>query len=207
VAGRRHPEHPRLRGRLPRRARATAGGELPLATGHPRRRFRARRPQREAQGQDVARGEDGRGPRASASGGGRVPGGGVGRLPHLRPAGRGPGGGALPHELPEPAVRGGPHAGGRALRGVGGRRLLRAPGGEGRPRLPAAHREPPRSHGPAPGGERAAERDRGPHGAGAGAGGEGARDLDLGSRRGPPSLFAASGRWWKRSARRRRASG
>ncbi len=33
-----HPEHPRLRARLPGRARPAPGGELPLDPGHPRRR-------------------------------------------------------------------------------------------------------------------------------------------------------------------------
>ena len=41
LARRRHPEHPRLRARLPGRAGPAPGGELPLEPGHPRRRLRA----------------------------------------------------------------------------------------------------------------------------------------------------------------------
>ena len=50
---RRHQEHPRLRGRLPRRARGQARAELPLDADDPRRRQRGDRQQPRAQGQDA----------------------------------------------------------------------------------------------------------------------------------------------------------
>ena len=49
-------QHPGLRARLPRRARAAPGGELPLHPGHPGRRLRPRRPQpRSARARPCAR--------------------------------------------------------------------------------------------------------------------------------------------------------
>ena len=64
-----------------------------------------------------------------------------------RGARAGAGGRALPHERPEPAVRGGAPPAAHALRRGGGRRLLRAQGGEGRARLPAARGRTPRRRG------------------------------------------------------------
>ena len=51
VAGRRHPQHPPVRGGLPRRHRGGAGAELPLHPDHPRRRQRRHRQQRHAPAQ------------------------------------------------------------------------------------------------------------------------------------------------------------
>ena len=42
LARRRHPQHPRVRARLPRRGGRPAGAELPLHADHPRRRQRGR---------------------------------------------------------------------------------------------------------------------------------------------------------------------
>ena len=64
-----HPEHPRVRGRLPRRPRRAAGAELPLHADHPQRRQRGRRQQPRAQGQVAVdgdrRGRPDQGPRAA----------------------------------------------------------------------------------------------------------------------------------------------
>ena len=46
LARRRHPQHPRLRARLPGRARRAPRAELPLVAAHPRRRERRHRAQR-----------------------------------------------------------------------------------------------------------------------------------------------------------------
>ena len=54
LARRRHPEHPRLRARLPGRARLPPGGELPLAAERARRGCGARLAQPAPQGQDAA---------------------------------------------------------------------------------------------------------------------------------------------------------
>ena len=147
-------EHPRLRERLPGRARVAPGGELPLHPGHPRRRLRPRGPQPAAQGQDPARGQGRGGQGGPLRGPGRVRGGGP-RGPGDRGRPRSPGRGPLPDERAEPALRRGAAAAADPLRGGGGRGLLRAQGGEGHPRLPAARGEPRGRRGLAPGAERA----------------------------------------------------
>ena len=53
LPGRQHPQHPRLRGRLPGRADDPAGAELPVDPDHPHRGQRGDQPQRGAQGQDA----------------------------------------------------------------------------------------------------------------------------------------------------------
>ena len=61
LAGRRHPEHPGLRARLPGGAGVPPGAELPIEPGHPGCRGRAGGEQPAAQGQDPARGQGGGG--------------------------------------------------------------------------------------------------------------------------------------------------
>ena len=51
VPGRRHPQHPRVRGGLPRRHGGRARAELPVDPDHPRRRQRRHRQQRRPQAQ------------------------------------------------------------------------------------------------------------------------------------------------------------
>ncbi len=166
LARRRHPEHPRLRARLPGRAGVPAGGELPLAAERARRGRGPRLAQRPAQGQDAAGRARRRRRGAAARGARRVLRGRLGGRAHGGPARAGPGGGPDAHERPEPALRGGPAAGADPLPGRGRRRLLRAQGGQGPARLPAAAREPARLRRAAPGGERPPARDRGEDGRG-----------------------------------------
>jgi DNA helicase II / ATP-dependent DNA helicase PcrA len=73
----------------------------------------------------------------------------------VEPARPRPGGGALPHERTEPALRGGVPPPAPALPRRRRGRVLRAQGGQGRPRLPAARAEPPRRRGLPARGERA----------------------------------------------------
>jgi hypothetical protein len=137
-----------------------AGAELPLQSAHPRRRRGARGAQRAAQGQDAGRGQ-GRGrARAAAHGLRRVRGGDLGHRAHRRAARARAGGGALPHERAEPAVRGGPAALAHPVPGAGRRGLLRAARGEGRDRLPSARRQPQGRRRVPAGGERPPARDR-----------------------------------------------
>ena len=168
LARRRHPEHPRLRARLPRRARLPPGGELPLPPerarrgGGPRRRTTCRRKGKTLRavrgGGEPVRAA--RRPLDEYAEAGWV----VERTARLR--GAGSGGGPDADERAEPAVRRGPAAGADPLPGRGRRRLLRAQGGEGRPRLPAPAREPARLRRAAPGRQRPAARHRGEDGRG-----------------------------------------
>ena len=155
-------QHPRLRGRLPRRARAAAGGELPLharPSSTPPRALVAHN--RRAQGQDPARGEGGGRARAAAPGRAtssrRRPGWWSGSR---RPRGQGRAAvlfriNAQSRLFEEALLRAG-----HPLHGGGRRGLLRAQGGEGRPRLPAPRPEPARRRGAAPRDQRARARDR-----------------------------------------------
>ena len=129
LARRRHPEHPGLRARLPGRARAAPGGELPLHPGHPRLRLRLVAHNEKRKGKTL---------RAVKTAGEavRLHQAGdeyqeaqwvVGRISGLRE--QGPRGRALPHERPEPLARRGAHAPRPSLHRGGRRRLLRAQGG------------------------------------------------------------------------------
>ena len=117
VPGRGHAEHPRVRGRVPRRHRRRARAELPLDPDHPRRRQRGHRQQPRAAS-----------PRSSGptSGDGRAascattpttrptrPSGSPARSPDLHDGGDHAVGRhrrLLPHQRPEPRARGAPHA-------------------------------------------------------------------------------------------------
>ena len=57
LAGRQHPQHPRLRTGLPRRGNDHAGAELPLDPAHPERRRRRDRRQQRAQAQAAVVGQ------------------------------------------------------------------------------------------------------------------------------------------------------
>ena len=145
---RRHPQHPRLRGPLPRRDGRQARAELPLDADDPERLQRGHLEQPLAQGQvALVRARRGRpGARARARGrarrgalrgvGDRAA-GGRGRLArrHRR---------LLPGQRPEPRARG--HAGALRRRLPGDRRhaLLRARRDQGRAGLPDAARQPVR---------------------------------------------------------------
>ena len=93
LARRRHPEHPRLRARLPGRDGRQARAELPLDPADPRRRPRRRLAQHGADRQEALdraerRGEDPALRGLQRGGGGRVdrpPGRGPGRRPRLGP--------------------------------------------------------------------------------------------------------------------------
>ena len=160
LARRRHPQHPRLRARLPGRARAAAGGELPLHPGHPGRGLRPGRAQPRAQGQDPARGQ-GRAARrcACTSAGDEFQ--EAAFVVEKIAAGRGGGRRAAvlfrtnaQSRLFEEALLRARHP----LPGGGRRRVLRAQGGEGRARLPAPGPEPARPPGAAPRAQRARAR-------------------------------------------------
>ena len=117
LARRRHPQHPRVRARLPGRQGHPPGAELPLHAEDPRRRQRGGHPQPQAQGQEPVDPEGGgrarpgrggqrrarrgavRGQRGAEAAGGRGGRRGPG-LPARR--GRRP----LPHQRAEPRARG-----------------------------------------------------------------------------------------------------
>ena len=74
----------------------------------------------------------------------------------------------LPRQRPVPRSRGGAAAPGHPLCAGGRHPVLRAPGGEGRPRLPAAAGQPGRRHQPPAGDQHPPARHRRPHGGAAG---------------------------------------
>ncbi len=113
VARRRHPQHPRVRARLPGRQGDPPGAELPLHAGDPRRRQRGGHQQPQAQGQEPV--DAARDRRAGPGRGGQ------------RRARRG-------------AVRG--QRGAEAARGRGGRRRQGLPAGRDRRALPHQRAEP-----------------------------------------------------------------
>ena len=173
VPRRRHPQHPRLREGLPRGRGRAPGAELPLHQPHPRRRQRRHRPQPRPQGQEPVDPRRG-GPGDPAGRVRRRP--GRGAPPRRRRARPLPRGGAeplrrrrsLPRQRPVPRPRGGAAAPGGSLRPGGGHPLLRAPRGEGCPRLPAAAGQPGRRHQPPEGDQHPEARHRRPHGGEAG---------------------------------------
>ena len=146
---RRHPQHPRLRARLPRRQRGQARAELPLDPDDPRRAPTPSSPTTATRSRSTLwtdRGEGEPDPRPRARGRARrgpLRGGrdraprGRRRLARRRRR-------LLPHQRPEPRARG--HAG-ALRRGLPGHRrhpLLRAGRDQGRARLPDAARQPAR---------------------------------------------------------------
>ncbi len=116
LPGRRHAQHPHLRGGLRPHDHGGARAELPLDPDHPRRRQRGHRQQPGPPTQAALhRGGSGRAD-PPLPGRGRARRGPVGgRRDPAAPAGRGPllrrGGRLLPHQRPEPGGRGGAGAG------------------------------------------------------------------------------------------------
>ena len=164
LSRRRHPQHPRLRGRLPGRPGGQARAELPLHADDPERVQRGDREQPLAQGQVALERARRRRPGARARARGRARRGALRGVRDRAARRRGRvarrGRRLLPDQRPEPRARG--HA--RALRGrlPGDRRhaLLRAQGDQGRARLPHAAREPGRHGGVHARGQRAQARHR-----------------------------------------------
>ena len=136
---------------FPERAHGAAGAELPLDPGHPHRRQRGDRAQLPAQRQAaVDRRRCGR-PAGRVRRRRRARRGAVHRRRDRPAARRGRGqaerrGGVLPHQRPEPGVRGGVHPGRPAVQGRRRAAVLRAPRGQGRAGLPA-HADQPARHG------------------------------------------------------------
>ncbi len=155
LARRRHPQHPGLRARLPRRHRREARAELPLHAADPRRRACRRHQQLLAQGQEALDRERGRPADLPVRGLQRGRGGGVDRPPDRGADGRSGhdpdpsrrrGSRALgaarhrrhvPDERPEPRHRRGVPALQHPLPARGRDALLPAPRGQGRAGVPA----------------------------------------------------------------------
>ena len=164
VPRRRHPQHPRVRARLPRRADDPARAELPLDEHDPPRRERRHREQPRAQGEEPLVRARRRRPGARARGRGRARRGALRRRRDraadrgglLRPRDRG----LLPDERAVARARGRARPPGRPLPGDRRPALLRARRDQGRDRLPAGDRQPGRRGLAAADREPAAPRDR-----------------------------------------------
>ena len=149
VPGRRHPQHPRVRERLPRRHGDRAGAELPLDPDDPRRGQRGHRqqPRPQAQGAVDRRGRRPRHhplPRRRRDRRGAVGGARDRQAARRRRPPLGRRCGLLPHQRPEPGARGVPDAGGHPLQGHRRHPLLRPARDQGRAGLPAGGGEPGR---------------------------------------------------------------
>ena len=164
LARRRHPQHPRLRARLPGRARRAPRAELPLDAAHPRRRQRGHRAQRGAHREAALERARQRRARPRDRGRGRARRGAHrrgahrrahrGRLERLRDRG------LLPHERAVARARGSARAPRRALPGDRRPALLRARRGQGRDGVPERARQPDRRDRAAPHHQPAAARHR-----------------------------------------------
>ncbi len=172
VARRRHPQHPRVRARPPRRQGHQARAELPLDHAHPRRGQRGGRQQPAAQGQEPVDGARRAAAGARRRGRRRARRGAVHRQRGAASCWRrawageaaGPGAPPAPDDI---AVLYRTNAQSRVLEEEFGRyaiayqvdrrhAVLRARRGQGRARLPARHRQPGRRAAPAAHRQRAA---------------------------------------------------
>ena len=200
LPARRHPQHPRLRARLPRGRGRQARAELPLDADDPLRRQRCRRPQPRAPTKRLWTELKGGEPVQLVGALRRARGGALGRR-RDRAARRGAGGqargrrGLLPDQRDEPGARG--HAGPLRAALPGDRRdeVLRAGRDQGRGRLPEPAHQPLRPGLVRAGRELAAARDRENQPGPAGVARQHDRAADLGGRRrgrGGPGMGAAA---------------
>src|SRR5438093_1424140 len=148
-----------------RQANAMDFDDLPLHAGDPRRRQRGDRGKCAAARQDAVHRDARWRARHAADGGRRARRGGVARSGAGTARRRGGcslrrHGDPVPHQRAVPPAGGGVPVPGDPLPAGGGRELLRAPRGEGRPRLSAVDREPCGRRGVRAGGQRPAARDR-----------------------------------------------
>ena len=143
-----HQQHPRLRARLPGRARREAGAELPLHADDPVGRQRGGLQQRGPQAQGAVERPRHRRPGAGRGARGRARRGPLRRLGDRAAGGRGHlagrGRGLLPDERAEPRAGGHAGAGQRRLPGDRGDQVLRARRDQGRARLPDVAHQPRR---------------------------------------------------------------